>query len=761
MERVVVVLGGNAFVQPGQRLSIEGQLKFAYQALTSLLPLLGDDTQLLLSHGNGPQVGQILTRVEAAVGKAYPLPLEVCVAESEGELGYVLQRGLYNVLADQGRLRSSVVLLSHVEVDPLDPAFAHPTKPIGVFYDAQQAASLRQQGWTVVEDSGRGWRRTVPSPVPRAVLELDVIRRLLEQQVIVIAGGGGGIPVVRTAGQVRGVEAVVDKDATGALLARELAADRFLILTDVPCVYRDFRGPQQRSLEQVTAAEIRQLAADGEFAPGSMLPKVEAAAAFAAATGREAIICNPTNLPAALRGEGGTRVVAASPSPPAVITVPATSAPHRCLILGAAGRDFHNYLTFFRHRPEFQVCGFTAAQIPFIERREFPASLAGPRIGHALPIFSEERLPELIRELSIDFVFLAYSDLSHEEVMHKASIAQAAGASFALLGPRHTQLASRRPVISVTAVRTGAGKSPLSQFLATQLTARGHRVGVLRHPMPYGDLAAQRVERLAHWEDLDRFDCTIEEREEYEPYLERGLTIFAGVDYAQVLAAAEGEADLILWDGGNNDFSFIQPRLSLVVVDALRPGHESRYHPGEVNVRSADILVINKVGGADPLTVARLQADLAALNPRATQIAADLALDLEPAESLAGRSVLVVEDGPTLTHGGMAYGAGTVAAGRWGATTIVDPRPGAVGSLAEAYRQFPHLGKVLPALGYSPQQRSELEETIRNCPSDVIVDASPCRLERLLRLDRPLVRVRYRFQQVAGPDLLELVQRVL
>jgi carbamate kinase len=799
-ERIVAVLGGNAFVAPGEPLTMDGQLRFASQAMEQLAPLLDQHAQLLLSHGNGPQVGHMLTRVEAAAGRAYRQPLEVCVAESQGELGYVLQQALQNALARRGRSRPCVALLSQVEVAEEDPAFAVPTKPIGGFFRADQARALRAQGFAMAEDAGRGWRRVVPSPAPRHVLELEVIRHLLEQNVVVIAAGGGGIPVVRRDDGWAGVEAVIDKDQTGALLATKLDADRFVILTDVPCVYRDFRSPSRQPLAALTVAEARRLAAAGEFPAGSMLPKIEAAIHFAATTGRPALICNPGNLAEALRGNAGTLIAPApfaaasadqpttrSPElrnhssqnqplqnqPPqnrssqnqlAVVAAPgAQRSPLRTLILGAAGRDFHNFQTFFRDRSDYVVCGFTAAQIPYIAEREFPASLSGPRYGQPIPIYSEQRLPELIRELDIDCVFLAYSDLSHIEVMRKASIVLACGASFGLLGPRHTQLAPRVPVVSVTAVRTGAGKSPLSQFLAQRIAAAGHRLAVLRHPMPYGDLAKQRVERFQTWEDLDRFECTVEEREEYEPYVQRGLAVFAGVDYAAIVAAAEAEADAILWDGGNNDFPFVRPALSIVVADALRAGHESLYHPGEANARMADVLVINKAGQVAADRLAALRSNLRSLNPRAEIVMADLAVELaaDDSERIRGRRVLVVEDGPTLTHGGMSFGAGTLAARRAGAAELIDPRAAAVGSIAEAYREFPHLGPVLPALGYSEQQRVELAETIDRCGAEVVVDASPCRLERLITMSRPVVRVGYRFEQLDGPDLLATVLQAL
>jgi predicted GTPase len=431
--------------------------------------------------------------------------------------------------------------------------------------------------------------------------------------------------------------------------------------------------------------------------------------------------------------------------------------PFRCIIMGAAGRDFHDFQTFFRDRPEFRVVAFTAAQIPFIERRVFPQDLAGPGYPGGIPVHPEAEIQRLCRELEVDFVFLAYSDLSHEEVMHRASLVQAAGAGFALLGPRHTQLRSERPVVSVTAVRTGAGKSPITHALALGLAARGLRAVVLRHPMPYGDLRRQAVQRFASQADLDRAACTIEEREEYVPYLEAGLVVFAGVDTRSVLAAAEREADAVLWDGGNNDMPFVRPDLSIVVADALRPGHETAYYPGETNLRSADVVVVTKVSGAVPGAVETIRRHAAALAPRAPVLEADLEISVDHPELLAGRRVLVVEDGPTLTHGGMSFGAGTVAARRHGAQEIVDPRPHAVGSIAEAFAAWPHMGPVLPALGYSESQRRELAETIARCRADVVVDASPSRLDRFLDLPVPAVRVRYRFAQRSGPPLVELV----
>jgi predicted GTPase len=432
-----------------------------------------------------------------------------------------------------------------------------------------------------------------------------------------------------------------------------------------------------------------------------------------------------------------------------------------CIILGAAGRDFHDFRTFFRSHPEFHVCCFTAEQIPFIDRRSFPHELAGEPYSADIPIHPESDLAELIERYDVDFVFLAYSDLSHDQVMHKASIAQACGASFALLGPRHTQIAASRPVISVTATRTGAGKSPLAQAIAFRLHDQGRRVGVLRHPMPYGDLARQVVQRFATLEDLSLQRCTVEECEEYEPYVERGLPIYAGVDYVEILRAAEAESDVIVWDGGNNDTSFVKAGLSFVVLDALRAGDELHYYPGETNFRSADVLVINKVGRAGPAELASLRQRAARYNPAATILESDLAIEVDRSDLIQDRRVIVVEDGPTLTHGGMAFGAGSLAAERFGARELVDPRPHARGSIARAFAAYPHLCTVLPALGYSQEQRRELADTIRAAAPDAVIDASPARLDRLLDLDLPIARVRYHFEQKAGPPLWDLLDAFL
>ena len=432
-----------------------------------------------------------------------------------------------------------------------------------------------------------------------------------------------------------------------------------------------------------------------------------------------------------------------------------------CIIMGAAGRDFHDFQTFFRDRPEFRVHAFTATQIPFIEARKFPRALAGPDYDADIPIFHESELPELIRRFDVDFVFLSYSDLSHADVMHKASLVQASGASFALLGPRQTQLISQKPVIAVTAVRTGSGKSPISQMLSRHLTDAGYRVGILRHPMPYGDLARQAVERLASADDLDRHQCTIEEREEYEPYVSAGLVVFAGVDYQRVLEYAESESDVILWDGGNNDFPFVRPDFLITIVDALRSGHEVAYYPGETNFRMGNIVVINKVANADPSALAEIRKRIASYNPQARILEGDLEITVDGPERITDQRVLVVEDGPTVTHGGMGYGAGFLAAQKYNARELIDPRTCAVGSIMESLQRYPHLQSVLPALGYSATQRDELRQTIENSGADVVVDACPGRLDRLMDISIPIARVRYKFRQTTGLALEKLVSEYL
>lgn len=432
-----------------------------------------------------------------------------------------------------------------------------------------------------------------------------------------------------------------------------------------------------------------------------------------------------------------------------------------CIIMGAAGRDFHNFRSFFLNNDQFRVCAFTATQIPFIAQRNYPSELAGHLYDADIPIYEEEQLPRLIHQLDIQFVFFAYSDLPHSEVMHKASIVQACGASFVLLGPDQTALHSSKPVVAITATRTGAGKSPLTQWLARSLVDKGIRVSVLRHPMPYGNLKRQAVQRFASDDDLDRHECTIEEREEYEPYVRQGLVIFAGVDYEAVLKEAEQEADIVLWDGGNNDFSFIKADLEIVVCDALRAGHGLDYYPGETNFRRADIVVINKVGGATKADIDRILALKEAVNPNAALLQSDLEVSLDSPQLLAGKKVLIVEDGPTVTHGGMAYGAGWVAAQRWHAGEIVNPKPHAIGSIADTFARNPHLENVLPAMGYSEAQRRELATTIESSDAQVLVNGSPADIATLLDISIPVAQVRYQFTPRQGIDLVQRVTQLL
>jgi len=429
----------------------------------------------------------------------------------------------------------------------------------------------------------------------------------------------------------------------------------------------------------------------------------------------------------------------------------------RVVIMGAAGRDFHNFNVLFRGHPEYEVLAFTAAQIPNITGRNYPPVLAGPDYPNGIPIVAEEQLTDLVQKEKVDLVVLAYSDLPHVEVMHKASTALAAGASFLLAGPRETMLSSTKPVLSVCAVRTGAGKSPLTRFVSRFLRSRGYRVAIVRHPMPYGDLAEQAVQRFARMEDLDAAHCTIEEREEYEPHLRDGAVVFAGVDYEAILRRAEQEADLVLWDGGNNDFSFYRPDLQIVVADPHRPGHELSYYPGETNFRMADVIVVSKTDSARPEDVASIEANAARVNPRAEVIRGALALTAERPERLRERRVIVIEDGPTITHGGMAYGAGTLMARAHGAV-ILDARQYAVGSIARVYEQYPHLKNILPAMGYGPEQVHELEETIRRSGAEFVVDGSPIDLSHLIHVEPPLVNVGYQYDDV-GRRMAAVLER--
>lgn len=430
----------------------------------------------------------------------------------------------------------------------------------------------------------------------------------------------------------------------------------------------------------------------------------------------------------------------------------------RILIMGAAGRDFHNFNVFYRNNPDVEVVAFTATQIPNIEGRLYPPELAGQRYPQGIPIYPESDLVRLIQEKQVDQVVFAYSDVPHEYVMHKASQVLAAGADFALLGTRHTQLKSSKPVVAVCAVRTGSGKSQTTRRVSKILRQMGYRVAAIRHPMPYGDLVKQTVQRFADYSDLDKHQCTIEEREEYEPHLDNGLIVYAGVDYERILRQAEQEVDIILWDGGNNDLPFYKPDLHIVVADPHRPGHERSYHPGEANARAADVFVLNKVDTANPQAVIQVRNSLRELNPNAIVIEAASPLFVDDPAAIRGKRVLVIEDGPTLTHGEMAYGAGWVAAQRFGAAEIVDPRPYTVGSIKATFEKYPNTGAVLPAMGYGEQQTRELEETIRRAEVDLVIVGTPIDLSRVLHLDKPYQRVRYELQEIGQPTLEDILK---
>lgn len=433
----------------------------------------------------------------------------------------------------------------------------------------------------------------------------------------------------------------------------------------------------------------------------------------------------------------------------------------RVLIMGAAGRDFHNFNTFFRGRDDYRVMAFTATQIPNIEGRVYPPELAGPLYPEGIPIYPEAELVDLIDRLQIDQVVFAYSDVSHEYVMHKASIVLAVGADFRLMGSGKTMLESTKPVVAVCAVRTGAGKSQTTRHVCDSLQKMGHKVVAVRHPMPYGDLVSQKVQRFATHEDLDRHNCTIEEREEYEPHLDRGVIVYAGVDYEAILREAEKEADVVVWDGGNNDLPFYKPDLHIVVADPHRAGHELSYYPGESNVRMADVVVINKVDTADLADVALVRENVRKVNPGATIVEAASPIFLDDPSAIRGKKVLVVEDGPTLTHGEMAYGAGVVAARRFGASEIIDPRPYAVGTIADTYKKYPTTGAVLPAMGYGERQIRELEETINSTPCDLVIIGTPIDLRRLVKIKCPAERVRYELQVIGQPTLDQILQERL
>jgi len=413
------------------------------------------------------------------------------------------------------------------------------------------------------------------------------------------------------------------------------------------------------------------------------------------------------------------------------------------LILGAAGRDFHNFNVLFRDREEFEVIGFTAAQIPDIAGRTYPPVLAGTLYPKGIPIVAEQELESLVASEKVDEAWFSYSDLAHVDVMHLASRTIAAGAHFVLAAAQRTMLTSVKPVVAITAVRTGVGKSQTTRYVSQILKAMGKKVVAVRHPMPYGDLSEQICQRFATYDDLDKHKCTIEEREEYEPHIDNGFVVYAGVDYEKILRAAEEEADVILWDGGNNDTSFYTPALQITLVDPHRPGHEATYHPGEVNVLLADLILVNKVNTADPAKVAEVEATCRRLNPRATILRCNSEIRVSDPAAIRGKRVLVVEDGPTLTHGGMSYGAGWYAAHDNGAAEIVDPSPYAVGSLAATYAKYPNAKGILPAMGYGDEQIRDLEATIRATPADVVVEGTPIELARVLKTDKPIVNVSY------------------
>ncbi len=433
--------------------------------------------------------------------------------------------------------------------------------------------------------------------------------------------------------------------------------------------------------------------------------------------------------------------------------------PIRTLIMGAAGRDFHNFNVFFRDNKDYEVVAFTATQIPNIDGRRYPPELAGKLYPKGINIYPESDLIKLIKDMKVDQVVFAYSDVPHEFVMHKASTVLAAGADFRLMGTRDTQIKSTKPVVSVCAVRTGSGKSQTTRRVSLILRDLGYKVAAIRHPMPYGDLVKQKVQRFASYADLDKHECTIEEREEYEPHIDNGIIVYAGVDYEAILRQAEQEVDIILWDGGNNDFPFYVSDLQIVVADPHRPGHERSYHPGETNVRAADVFVINKVDTANTEAVMKVRESLHELNPNAVVIEAASPLFVDDPEAIRGKRVLVIEDGPTLTHGEMAYGAGWVAARRFGAAEIVDPRPYAVGSIVATYKKYPNTGPILPAMGYGDEMTRDLEKTIDNADVDLVISATPIDITRVLKVKKPMQRVRYELQEIGKPTLEDILKK--
>ncbi len=437
------------------------------------------------------------------------------------------------------------------------------------------------------------------------------------------------------------------------------------------------------------------------------------------------------------------------------------TSPRKVVILGAAGRDFHNFNTFFRGNGDYRVVAFTATQIPDIDGRRYPAELAGAGYPDGIPIVDESELTDLIAREGVDVAVFSYSDVPHERVMHLASQCIAAGADYWLLSAAHTMVTSTKPVISICAVRTGVGKSQTSRYLVQILKGMGKKVVSVRHPMPYGDLAKQAVQRFASYADLDKHECTIEEREEYEPHIDQGFVIYAGVDYEAILREAEKEADVILWDGGNNDLPFYKPDLHIVLADPLRPGHEATYHPGEANVRMADVVIINKCDSATPENIAAVRASVASLNPRASIVLADSPVRVEQPELVAGKRVVVIEDGPTLTHGSMSFGAGVVGAKAAGVAEIVDPTPDAVGSIAATYAKYPNARGILPAMGYGEAQTRDLEATIEAMDVDAVVSGTPIDITRVLTVSKPMTRARYDLAEREPGQLEAAVRRAL
>lgn len=428
--------------------------------------------------------------------------------------------------------------------------------------------------------------------------------------------------------------------------------------------------------------------------------------------------------------------------------------------MGAAGRDFHNFNRVYRDNSDYRVIAFTAAQIPNISGKKYPPELAGKLYPDGIPIYAEEELVSLIHRENVDLVVFSYSDISHEAVMHKASLVMAHGANFQLLGAKATMVKSTKPVVSITAVRTGCGKSPISRKIGILLRQMGKRAVVIRHPMPYGDLTRQIWQRFASVEDMVRQDCTIEEMEEYEPHIANGLTVFAGIDYEKILREAEKEADVIIWDGGNNDYPFITPTIDLVVTDPHRPGHELRYFPGETNFLRGKTVIIPKIDSADPENVRSIEANVAKFNPEAQILKANLTIGVDDPAKIKGKKVLVVEDGPTLTHGEMLFGAGVLAAKRFGAAEMIDPRPYLVGDMAETFKKYPHVRGLLPAMGYSGKQVKDLEETIRRTPCDTVLIATPVDLRRIVKIDQASCRVQYECEEIGTPDLKGILSKL-